>query len=188
MFRHPIVFDPIQSKLVYANIDNPDDDLMEYEEYSAMIKNKEMLQSIIGKLYCKEMALYVVEGYINPKSWELFCEHHYADGTDCDNVEETPIVVIDALKKWNKETYELFEANDHDRHQGDDTSARKSDHDGAKRLNNSCSNENENRLSQQSIGSSGSSTVSKLSSQLGSQQRHSSDINEISPNIMKNST
>ena len=72
MFRHPIVFDPIQCELLYANIDHPDDDLVDFPEYASMLKDKNLLNEIVGSLYPKQMTMKVVEGYINPKSWKKY--------------------------------------------------------------------------------------------------------------------
>ncbi len=96
MFRHPIVFDPMNVELKISNYENPDRELMEYGPYAAIIQDKSKMEEIVGKFYCKEMAMHVVEGYVNPKTWSLF-------SSDA----ETPTSVCEALQKWNKETYEL---------------------------------------------------------------------------------
>lgn len=100
MFRHPIAFDPIQVQLVYSNYECPDPDLMSYKSYADIIQNKSRMEQIVGKLYCKEMALNVVEGFINPKTWTLF-------GSES----ETPEKVCEALTKWNTKTFEFVGGN-----------------------------------------------------------------------------
>ena len=65
-------------------------ELMEYEPYATIVHSKEKLQQIVGKIYRKDMAVHVAEGYINPKTWSLVSSEN-----------ETPSIVREALKKWN---------------------------------------------------------------------------------------
>ncbi len=96
MFRHPVVFHPICRELIFANIGTPDIDLMDYEGYATIVQSREKLQQIVGKIYEKDMALHVVEGYINPKTWSLFNSEN-----------ETPPIICEALRKWNVDTYKF---------------------------------------------------------------------------------
>ncbi len=89
MFRHPVVFDPIIKKCVFANIQCPDEILMEYEPYADIVTNNQSLQQIVGEILPSEMAIYVGEGWVNPKKFEL----RYED-------EETPGHIIDYLRHW----------------------------------------------------------------------------------------
>ncbi len=96
-FRHPVVFDPISSTCIYANIQSPDADLMRFPRYASIINgldtnnNGHALQDIVGELYPQELAGYIAQGYINPKTWELREDHW-----------ESPLSVMACLDQWNK--------------------------------------------------------------------------------------
>jgi 5'-3' exonuclease len=83
MLRHPVVFDPICGKCIFVNIDSPDKELIEFKPYADIVGNDTKLQSIVGGLFEREMAIYVSEGWINPKNWLLRNEEN-----------ETPAAVV----------------------------------------------------------------------------------------------
>jgi len=89
MFRHPVVFDPICGKCIFVNIDSPDKELTEFKPYADILGNDAKLQSIVGALFEREMAIYVSEGWINPKNWKLRNEEY-----------ETPASVVRYWNAW----------------------------------------------------------------------------------------
>jgi hypothetical protein len=89
MFRHPLVFDPVSARCVFANIDSPDVILMDYPPYADIVRNNQSLQSVVGEYLDSELAIYVAEGWINPKRSEL----RY-------NEQETPQHIVHYLRRW----------------------------------------------------------------------------------------
>ena len=139
MFRHPAVFDPINVKLDYSNYDSPDPELMTYEQYAAIIHSRSKMEEITGKLYCKKMALNVVEGYINPKTWSLV----YSES-------ESPKSALEALKRWNTDTYEI-EHDEMNRGENDKGIAMSSQSSGATSSASKLSSQTSNRSSNISV-------------------------------------
>lgn len=89
MFRHPVVFCPISVKCVFANINSPDAILMEYGPYADIVKSNQSLQNVVGEILNSEMVIYIAEGWINPKVYELRYEE-----------QETPGHIVDYLRRW----------------------------------------------------------------------------------------
>eukprot|EP00979_Chaetoceros_neogracilis_P008807 scaffold1972_cov265-Chaetoceros_neogracile.AAC.21 len=89
MFRHPVIFDPIRGKCIFTNIESPDLELTDFKPYSDIVSNDMELQYIVGELFEREMAIYVSEGWINPKNWELRNEES-----------DTPSHVVIFSHKW----------------------------------------------------------------------------------------
>jgi hypothetical protein len=90
MFRHPIVFDPICARCVFAWIDHPDPELVDYEKYANLVNDEKRLEGIVGTLY-HDLACHIAEGWINPKTWVLR------------NKTGTPANVYAAFTKWEVE-------------------------------------------------------------------------------------
>ena len=89
MFRHPVIFDPINGKCVLTNIDSPDLELVEFKPYADIVSNDIQLQRVVGVLFEREMAIHVSEGWINPKNWKLRNEES-----------ETPAHVVRYFHEW----------------------------------------------------------------------------------------
>mmetsp|Transcript_28321 Transcript_28321/g.35009 ORF Transcript_28321/g.35009 Transcript_28321/m.35009 type:complete len:565 (+) Transcript_28321:50-1744(+) len=161
MFRHPIVFNPISASCMTLNIDNPDNDLMEFEPYATIINNKEELEKIAGKKYCKKMSIYVAEGWVNPKTWSLW-----------NSESETPTIISKSVEKWNTLTHEIENDFDDENEENIDL----------------LQNDTEMKDVTESIvttaasqTSNGTNSASKLSSQTSNR---SSNISVMSPNLL----
>jgi 5'-3' exonuclease len=89
-FRHPVIFDPIVGKCVLANIDSPDVELMSCASYAKIVNDCAVLQAVVGELYDQHMAVYISEGWINPKIMELRFEN------------ETPEHISNYLYVWKQ--------------------------------------------------------------------------------------
>mmetsp|Transcript_4227 Transcript_4227/g.8081 ORF Transcript_4227/g.8081 Transcript_4227/m.8081 type:complete len:593 (+) Transcript_4227:149-1927(+) len=89
-FRHPVVYDPIVGKCVFANIDSPDLELMCCPSYAKIVNDCAKLQTIVGELFDQQMAVYISEGWINPKIMELRFEN------------ETPGHISNYLHVWKQ--------------------------------------------------------------------------------------
>ena len=151
MFRHPIVFDPINVTLRFANYDKPDPELMTFKPYATIFNDKSKMEQIVGKLYCTEMALNVVEGHINPKTWSMFCE----------DVSESQDRIRDLLKRWNKETLTLESEATETKHNNENNKTGKS------------------TLQHGSQSSNGTSSASKFSSQTSNRSSNTSALSPI---------
>ncbi len=71
MYRHPIVYDPIQRKCVIVN--DPfngglDEELVDYSPYAALCTNRERLHQVVGVPLDSRIATHIAEGWINPKT------------------------------------------------------------------------------------------------------------------------
>uniref|UniRef100_A0A7S3PVU5 XPG-I domain-containing protein n=2 Tax=Chaetoceros debilis TaxID=122233 RepID=A0A7S3PVU5_9STRA len=92
-FRHPVVFDG--SACVFSNINSPDEQLMEFAPYAEIVNSHNIghsnkrLESIVGELYPKELCSYVVQGVIDPKTWEIRNKN-----------DDNPQRVQDCLQEW----------------------------------------------------------------------------------------
>ena len=150
MFRHPIVFDPINVTLRFANYDKPDPELMTFKPYATIFNDKSKMEQIVGKLYCTEMALNVVEGHINPKTWSMFCE----------DVSESQDRIRDFLKRWNKETLTL-------------------ESEATETNNNENNKTGKSTLQHGSQSSNGTSSASKVSSQTSNRSSNTSALSPI---------
>ena len=94
MYRHPVIFDPLQAKCVLLR-DPPfgsDLELMEYEPYRNLCHNKQKQEEILGELFPTELQSMIAEGYVDPrtmrpyphtstptemyKAWEVWNESH----------------------------------------------------------------------------------------------------------------
>lgn len=89
-FRHPVVFDPIIGKCVFANIDSPDVELMSCLSYANTVKDCAALQAIVGEPFDQQLAVYITEGWINPKIMDLRFEN------------ETPEHISNYLHVWKQ--------------------------------------------------------------------------------------
>lgn len=92
MFRHPVVFDPVSVKCIIANIDTPDEVLMEYGPYADLVNCKRSIQDVVGDVFDTKMAIHIAEGWVNPKISDLRYEE-----------QETPQHVITHLLRWKDE-------------------------------------------------------------------------------------
>ena len=98
MFRHPVVFDPIQGQCIVWNIHSRDEEeeLMAYPPYAQIVQNaKEELYNVVGHVYERNLAISVAEGWINPKIWELWNVHG-------EHAQEIPAHVVTCLRKWKE--------------------------------------------------------------------------------------
>ena len=73
MYRHPIVFDPIDGRFVIWE-DEGDPELLNYEPYQTLFYDKERRTSIVGDLDSvdKTTATLMAEGWISPRSRHIY--------------------------------------------------------------------------------------------------------------------
>lgn len=96
MFCHPVIFDPIQAVCKFANIDSPHELLMTHQPFADIVSDPKKLEAITGSLYEQKMAIYISEGWINPKIMELRDD------------ESTPSQIRSYLEEWNMKQKEIL--------------------------------------------------------------------------------
>lgn len=67
MFRHPVVFDPINGYSVMG-LTTGDPELMSYVPYWDLFKDQERREKIVGKVVEKDIAVCIAEGWISPRT------------------------------------------------------------------------------------------------------------------------
>jgi exonuclease-1 len=71
MFRHPLVFDPVQGKCVTFRIETPDPELILYEPYASLVRDETARTEVVGApILPSELACYVAEGWLNPRTMQ----------------------------------------------------------------------------------------------------------------------
>ena len=74
MYRHAIVYDPVQGKCLFMNnpSDHSDTELMDYQPYAQLCSDKDKLSSLLGEIYLPEKTALITKGWVNPRMGALY--------------------------------------------------------------------------------------------------------------------
>jgi 5'-3' exonuclease len=70
MYRHPVVFDPLTATTVVSRCGELDPELSSYAPYVSLHRRR--LHSVVGDLIPSPLCIYVAEGWISPRTLDLY--------------------------------------------------------------------------------------------------------------------